>query len=175
MGRASRPISPRGSGGSREGMSGDPAGVVGSGFGAEEQLHSRALRARCPLPPWDPRLSCGGRKPEAAPTVGSVLPLVLHGRRRSVRESRPVRPQPGQPGGSAGCSAPPRVREARSGRGQGTRAGPGLREGGVPMFASHLRPPETLLVCLLRKEQSSSIHPSSHPPIHLPTHPPNGY
>lgn len=62
-----------------------------------------------PLPQGSPQFSIGGRRPEAAPTVGSVLPLVLHGQGGPAREFKPARPQPGRAGGSAGCSAPPRA------------------------------------------------------------------
>lgn len=157
-------------------MRGDPAGAVGSEFGAEEQLQSRALRARRPLPPRDPRLSWGGRKPEAVPTVGSVLPLVLHGRRRSVRESRPVRPQPGQPGGSAGCSAPPRPQprparvEPRAGGGRARGRARAERGWGPNVCftspSSHRR--HFWCVCCARSSPHPSIHLFTHPSIYPP-------
>lgn len=51
----------------------------------------------CPLP--TPGSTEGGPRPEAAPTVGSVLPLVLHGRSGRGGESQPPRPQPERAGG----------------------------------------------------------------------------
>lgn len=120
MRRVSRPISRRGSRGSREGMQGDLAGAGGCGFGAEQDARPGSrrppaaarlfIRSRMSPPTKAPELSRGGRGPEAAPTVGSVLPLVHHGRGGRGGESEPARPQPGRARGSAGCSAPPRVR-----------------------------------------------------------------
>jgi hypothetical protein len=46
---------------------------------------------------------------EATPTVGSVLPIVLHDRSGQGGEAQPARPQPRRAGGSAGSSAPPRA------------------------------------------------------------------
>ena len=74
------------------------------------QLQRGCLRSRMFPPTKAPELSRGGRGPEAAPTVGSVLPLVHHGRGGRGGESEPARPQPGRARGSAGCSAPPRTR-----------------------------------------------------------------
>lgn len=97
---------------------GRPGGKTGGGLGAERDAGPGITRAPTttrvfkisdiPLP-QGPHNSRGGRGPEAAPTVGSVLPLVLHGQGRRGGESEPARPQPGRAGGSARCSAPPRA------------------------------------------------------------------
>lgn len=82
-----------------------------------------------PLPQEPPQFSKGGCRPEVAPTVGSVLPLVLHGQGGRGKKFKPARPQPVRAGGTAGCSAPP-------------RAGPSLRgqpRAPSPMGASRRR------------------------------------
>lgn len=134
----------------------DPAGAGGREFGAERNAGPGSRRgppaaarvfmiSEVPLPQGPPTQR-GDRGPEAAPTVGSVLPLVLHGRVGRGGESEPERPQPARAGGSAGCSAPPRARplparlasparclqwEPGAGGG-GTRGGAGLGRGWGP-------------------------------------------